>query len=127
MFAAAGDGKSAIFECSCTQVQRVDLNDGFLAGTNHYQYLPVFNDWEYKLGIHQPAEHFDKSAEGPPGNTNIQRSDAILADPGVEQYQTDYGTVYSNLYETSGKQLWFTFGGFPAASRGNWQPVPWPF
>ena len=51
----------------------------------------------------------------------------ILADDGVERRGPRLTTVYSTVACPGAAQLWFTFGAFPAASRGDWQPVPWPW
>ena len=128
VFAADGNGNGAIFECSCTDIHRQDLNDTFLAGTNHYQYLSVPSNSpdEPPDSIERLTVLATKLNELPdlPTTEDLIR---VLADPSVEQHRLDYGTVYANLYAPLTRQLWFTFGGFPAASRGNWQPIPWPF
>jgi hypothetical protein len=128
VFAADDNGIGAILECSCTEVHRQDLNGKVLAGTNHYQFLPEFaqsmdESSESITRLSILKERIDDLPDRPTPQDLIQ----VLSDPGVEQYQPDYGTVYANLYTPMTKQLWFTFGGFPAASRGNWQSVPWPF
>jgi hypothetical protein len=52
---------------------------------------------------------------------------AILADDGVERRGQDLWTVYSNVACPGTGELWFTFGGYPAASGGEWLPVTWPW
>lgn len=52
---------------------------------------------------------------------------AILADDGVERRRQDFSTVYATVSCPGTGELWFTFGGYPAASRGAWLPVAWPW
>jgi hypothetical protein len=52
---------------------------------------------------------------------------AILADEKVEVQGDNFGTVYANIACPSLNQVWHTFGGFPAASKGNWQSIDWPW
>ena len=129
IFASEGQSDACtMLECACQAVSRKDCDNGFLAGTNHYQSLPT----PQPPSVYAPASvarlekmtHLLAKLRPSPGPKGLIR---ILADPGVEQHQEDYGTVYANLCSTTARQLWFTFGGYPAASRGNWQKMPWPF
>ena len=52
---------------------------------------------------------------------------AILASDGVERHGNRFSTVYATVACPNTGQTWFTFGGWPAASNGDWQPVPWPW
>jgi hypothetical protein len=52
---------------------------------------------------------------------------AILADGEVEVQDDNFGTVYANIACPCIKQVWYTLGGFPAASKGNWQAIDWPW
>lgn len=51
----------------------------------------------------------------------------IIADDRVERRGPRLTTVYSTVACPGTGELWFTFGAYPAASRGDWQPVPWPW
>jgi hypothetical protein len=51
----------------------------------------------------------------------------ILADAGVEVRGQDYGTVYANVACPSQHTVWYTFGGYPAASAGAWRRIEWPW
>jgi hypothetical protein len=51
----------------------------------------------------------------------------ILKDPQIEQAGEEFGTVFSNIVCPSAKEIWSTFGGYPAASQGAWARIPWPF
>ena len=51
----------------------------------------------------------------------------ILADDEVERRGTHFSTVYATVACPADGSLWFTFGALPAASRGDWKPVGWPW
>lgn len=123
-----GVATGALLECTCQQVARMNLQEGFLAGTNHYLVLPTPHPaCDYapqsvqRLAAMQ--EHLANLSKSP----EVRDLIAILANPQVEQHREDYGTVYANLYNPTRKAIWFTFGGYPAASQGQWQQIPWPF
>ncbi len=129
IFAAEGpNGNCAILECSCQQVARVDCQAGFIAGTNHYTYLdtpdlPGSYAPESVKRLERLSKLLSELNISPTSENLIQ----ILADPDVEQHREGYGTVYANLCNPTAEKCWFTLGGFPAASQGNWQLIPWPF
>ena len=133
IYAADVTGQAALLECAPRSFQRSDLDGpfsekSFLAGTNHYQQLVTPQPAaDYAAGsvkrLQVMEDRLSALAESPQSQDLI----AILADPEVEQHQPDYGTVYSNLVNLTKKACWFTFGGFPAASRGNWEKLAWPF
>jgi len=52
---------------------------------------------------------------------------ALLADEGVERRGAAFATVYANVACPATGEVWFTFGDVPAASRGAWARVPWPW
>ncbi len=130
IFAAQGEGsKCALFECAPQEMFRQDLQEDFLAGTNHYQWLST---------PQSPSTYAPESAArlkrlkaliaNLPESPKPQDLISILADPDVEQHQPDYGTVTANLCSPTKQALWFTFGGgFPAASQGRWAQIPWPY
>jgi hypothetical protein len=51
----------------------------------------------------------------------------ILADDAIERRDGRLITVYSNVACPSSGEIWYTFGGYPAASRGNWRKLEWPW
>jgi hypothetical protein len=51
----------------------------------------------------------------------------ILGDELIERRGEEVVTVYANVACPGLRQLWYTFGGAPAASQGNWQQLPWPW
>ena len=128
IFSASPDGQAAIVECSCRRVARRDLDKGFLVGTNHYQFIPDATiSVKADQNSYQRAEAMITKLGALPPNPQREDLIAVLADPNVEQRGEGYGTVYANLYNPTSHQLWYTFGGYPAASQGNWQPIPCSF
>jgi hypothetical protein len=129
IFALEGNnGDGAIIECSPTQVFRRDLDRAFLAGTNHYQHLPTPQpSKDYAPKSVARLEALQAHLNALPQSLQPNDLMAVLAEPTIEQRGPNYGTVYANLYHPASRQIWFTFGGFPAASRGNWQQIPWAF
>lgn len=119
---------AALLECAPQTVFRKDLQKSYLAGTNHYQSLSTPQPPEsYAPNSVKRLAAMRKRLTSVSNQPTSEDLLAILADPEVEQHQADYGTVYSNLVCLSTRELWFTFGGFPAASQGHWQKVPWPW
>lgn len=51
----------------------------------------------------------------------------ILADDEIERRNGELVTAYANVACPAGGEIWYTFGGYPAASAGNWQRLEWPF
>jgi hypothetical protein len=53
----------------------------------------------------------------------------ILADDQIERRVKDKWlvTAYSNVACPSTGEIWYTFGGYPSASKGNWQRLEWPW
>ena len=51
----------------------------------------------------------------------------ILADDEIERRDKKVMTVYSNVACPNTGEIWYTFGGYPAASQGNWQRLEWPW
>jgi hypothetical protein len=129
IFALEGNkGAGAIIECSPTQIVRCDLDQAFLAGTNHYQFLSTSQKpVDYAPKSVARLEALETYLNALPQSLQPNDLMAVLAEPAVEQRGFDYGTVYANLYHPASQQIWFTFGGYPAASRGNWQRIPWAF
>ena len=129
IFALEGKlGSGAMIECSPSQIVRRDLDQAFLAGTNHYQHLPTPQPpSDYAPKSVARLEALQTHLTALPQSLQANDLMAVLAEPTIEQRGPDYGTVYANLYHPASRQIWFTFGGYPAASRGNWQQIPWAF
>jgi len=131
IFAMEGrKGTCAVFECSCCQVARQDCEGDFLAGTNHYRLLPTPETPEtYAPDSVKRLVRLQSRLQTLSQKEQNRPDDLIdiLADPHIEQHQDGYGTVYATLCNPTEHQLWFTFGGYPAASQGSWQKISWPF
>jgi hypothetical protein len=65
-------------------------------------------------------------ASGTPANlpTDLIR---ILADDKIERRDKKLITAYANVACPNTGELWYTFGGYPAASQGDWQRLEWPW
>jgi hypothetical protein len=51
----------------------------------------------------------------------------ILADDEIERRESKLVTAYANVACPYSGEIWYTFGGYPAASQGNWQRLAWPW
>lgn len=47
----------------------------------------------------------------------------VLSDKQIEANGEKYYTVYSNIACPGKGEMWYTFGGYPAAGNGNWQKI----
>jgi len=136
MLLFAVDGKSnefALFDCLCSKHFRRDPSDGWIVGTNHYCACedPTLGDDE---GSRSTLNRYRRMEELI--RTLIASSAApvlpddlvmILADDQVERRRREFSTVYANVACPGSGEMWYTFGGYPAASRGNWQRLEWPW
>lgn len=136
MLLFAVDGKTdefALFECTCFRHCRVEPSDGWIAGTNHYR---KFKDAELENSA-APASTLTRLSrvEGMMRSLCEVKKPidlpadliGILADDEVERRAKDFVTVYSNVVCPGSGEIWYTFGGYPAASKGNWQRLDWPW
>jgi hypothetical protein len=129
------DGKTdefAVFECTCAGHVRRDGFLDWIVGTNH----SCWTDGEGNPGEHPTNSQLRLRRMEELTRELCGRGDVvdtpwdlicILADPGVEVRGEDYGTVYANVACPSLREIWYTFGGYPAASAGTWQQVVWPW
>ncbi len=137
MMLFAVDGRcdvGAVFECTCADHIRREFTGPWIAGTNH----PVTQrTTDVPNAPHPPSPsqrrlaRLETLAQG-----LFARDDAltmpwdliqILADDGVEKRDKDYGTVYANVACPNQRWLWYTLGGYPAASAGAWRALAWPW
>ena len=127
------DDQFALFECTCTQAYRRDPLDGWIVGTNHYCLIPDPDPPEddpasTTLSRFRRMEDLFltlKSSHKP-----VRLPDDlihILADAGIERRDPDIDTAYATVACPASGAIWYTFGGYPAASQGNWQPLAWPW
>ena len=137
MMLFAVDGKTndfAIFECLCAQHFRRDPAAGWIVGTNHYcacEDLTLSDADNKPLGTLSRFRRMENlvqalsASQAPPDLPAdlIQ----ILADDAIERRDAALITAYSNVACPGTGEIWYTFGGYPAASRGNWQKLAWPW
>jgi hypothetical protein len=136
MLLFAVDGKTqeaALFDCLCAQHYRRDLADGWIVGTNHYCTCEdrTLGDDEGSISTLRRFKRMEgligPLAAGPAPRDIPAALRGILADDIIERRDKKLVTAYSNVACPATGELWYTFGGYPAASRGDWQQLPWPW
>ena len=131
MLLFCADGKTdeyAIFECSSSQYFKHTPKGKWLVGTNHYRAFQVNTNSQSSVSCLSRLEELLGILYTQPDNVRLPADlIAILADAEVEAQEQNFGTVYANIACPGIRQIWHTFGGFPAASKGNWQPIEWPW
>jgi len=135
MLLFAVDGKTdafAVFECDPGAYRRREGAGGWVAGTNHRLRAdgegapaePLTSSQRRYRRLEALARRLCEST----GAVEVPRDlIRLLADPGVEVRGEEYGTVYANVACPSQGVVWYTFGGYPAASTGKWRRWPWPW
>jgi hypothetical protein len=120
----------AVFECAPDHHVRREPMGEWIAGTNHY--VALANPSGQVSATSRPRLQRMKSllaglyaAGGKPDLPGDLV--CLLADPGVEARDEDYGTVYANVACPGLGAIWYTFGGYPAASAGAWDRLEWPW
>lgn len=137
MLLFAVDGKNnefALFDCMCSKYYRREPTDDWIVGTNHYTACKdlTLNDGDKEpLGTLNRFKQMEDliqtlSSSRTPPNLPADLI-KILADDAIERRDKEIVTVYSNVACPSTGELWYTFGGYPAASKGNWQKLEWPW
>jgi hypothetical protein len=129
LFAVEGKrDEFAIFECTCSSHVRRAESGPWLVATNHVHAAAPEPGDESSRSRHARLEAMAAELYGRelparlPGDLI-----AILADDGVERRRPTFATGYSAVACPGSGELWFTLGGYPAASRGAWERVPWPW
>jgi len=131
MILFAVDGKRdefAILECTCSGHARRAESGAWLVGTNHVNgAAPSAGDESSRSRQARmeamATELYERELPASlPGDLV-----AMLADDGVERRRQNFATAYAAVACPGSGELWFTLGGYPAASRGVWQRVPWPW
>jgi hypothetical protein len=136
MMMFAVDGKTndfAVFECLCAKHFRRDPSEGWIIGTNHYcacEDLTLGDDAgsASTLSRLQRMKSLVESLSTVPTPPDLPADlIRILADDEIERRSRELVTVYANVACPTSSEIWYTFGGYPAASRGNWQILAWPW
>jgi hypothetical protein len=136
MMLFAVDGKTdefAVFECMCAKHFRRDPAEGWIVGTNHYCACEdrTLGEEEGPLGtvkryrrMRRLVEEIVAAPVPPILPRDLMR---ILADDEIERRTGELVTAYANVACPASGELWYTFGGYPAASAGNWRRLDWPW
>jgi hypothetical protein len=136
MMLFAVDGKTnefAIFECLCARHFRRDPSEGRIVGTNHFSACEdlTLGDDEgsaSSLNRFRRMESLVESLATAPAPPDLPAGlIQILADDEIERRGPQLVTVYANVACPSTGEIWYTLGGYPAASRGDWQRLDWPW
>jgi hypothetical protein len=137
MLLFAVDGKNnefALFDCLCSRYYRREPTDGWIVGTNHYcacDDLTLSDADKEPLGTLSRFEKMTNLMRTLSSSTTSPNLPAdliqILANDEIERRDKNVVTVYSNVACPSTGEIWCTFGGHPAASKGNWQRITWPW
>lgn len=118
--------ESVILECNCREYSRREPVAGRLIGTNHSHTMKLADISDTS------ALRFSRLTELV-GRSSCEESTAltdlitILADDRVEQRDGRYVTVEAAVACPARELIWYTLGGYPAASCGNWARIEWPW
>jgi hypothetical protein len=136
MLLFAVDGKTeefVLFECTCANHFRRDPSEAWIVGTNHYcvcpdPALPAEEQGSSTLSRFRRMEHLVQTLYTPQATPRLPADlIRVLADDAVEMRGAEFATVYANVACPSRGEIWYTFGGYPAASVGDWQRLDWPW
>ena len=139
MLLFAVDGKTnefALFECLCSKYYKREPSNGWIVGTNHFiacEDLTLGDADREPLGTlsrYSRMESLIQTLSASQTSPNLPADlIRILADDQIERRVKDKRlvTAYSNVACPSTGEIWYTFGGYPSASKGNWQRLEWPW
>ncbi len=128
MMLFAVDGKTndlAVFECLCAQHFRRDPSEGWIVGTNHFCACEdrTLGEDEGSVSTLKRFRRMQRLVEAlytapmaPSLPSDLVR---ILADDEIERRNKELVTAYAIVACPAGGEIWYTFGGYPAASAGN--------
>jgi len=123
------DGKtneSAILECSCREYIRREPVGDRLIGTNHSLSTELADISDSSaLRFYRLTELLSRTSWEEISTPRDLMT--ILADDKVEQRNGKYVTVEAAVACPAQKSIWYTLGGYPAASCGNWTRIEWPW
>ena len=129
------DGKNnqfALYECTCCEHIKINPQGDWLSGTNHHRQLQAPDNIQANAGdsilrLERLNELLSRMYSQEIENRLPWSLVDILGDDVIERRGADLVTVYANVACPALGELWYTFGGLPAASQGNWQRLPWPW
>jgi len=135
MMLFAVDGKTndfAVFNCLCARYFRRDPSEAWNIGTNHYcacedlnlstdaGSVSTLNRFQRMKSLVQNLYDMPTPPDLP---ADLIR---ILSNDEIEMRSEELVTVYANVVCPTSGEIWYTLGGYPAASAGNWQRLEWP-
>jgi len=133
LFAIDGStNELAVFECSCSDYFKREFSGNWIAGANHYSTVDDNYDSDdlrirSKLRLKRVETLIDELRTRGNSIDAYLELKRILADSKVEARRQDYCTASANIVCPSYGKIWYTFGGYPAASAGNWRTLEWPW
>ena len=135
MLLFAVDGKTnarALYECDQASHHAIEANQSWLVGGNHRRGT-VAPDDNYLFRSERRCARLQTLLSALVADAQCtQLSPAralrqVLADDGIEARAGDSVTVYANVACPAVGEIWYTFGGHPAASVGRWERLEWPW
>lgn len=133
MMLFAVDGKTdefAIFECGCQVHYKREPDHQRLVGTNHFCMIedPDGPLEQTPLSTLSRFLRLEQMLASLPSKPDLP-GDLIrmLADDEIERRGETFATAYANVACPHTGEIWYTFGGYPAASAGNWGMLDWPW
>jgi hypothetical protein len=134
LFAVDGKTNAAVlFDCMCSKHYRRELMNGWIVGTNHYcackdETLTDDASSVSTLDRFRRMESLLQALSISQTPVNLPADlIRILADEKIERRESKLVTAYANVACPNTGEIWYTFGGYPAASKGNWQRLEWPW
>jgi hypothetical protein len=136
MLLFAVDGKTeefALFDCLCSKHFRREPVESWIVGTNHYCTCedPTLGEDEGSASTVNRFNRMSSLLQALSASSTSPNLPAdliqILADDKIERREKKLVTAYANVACPHTGELWYTFGGYPAASQGNWQRLEWPW
>jgi hypothetical protein len=136
MLLFAVEGKSntfAIYECDRKNVTKYEPAMDWIAGANHYCGLPDVplpvdkNFMSSKRRYHRISKLVENLCSIHTPENPVTALMKVLSDDEIEARDNDLATAYSCIACPAALETWYTFGGYPAASHGNWQKFRWPW
>jgi len=126
-FVDGKDNTCAVYECTCNNFIKRELNYKYIAGANHYNIMSVPLDYEHDFSASHKRQKAAEDILAGMKNINFCIEDliSILSYPNIEQDNGLYGTVYANIACPATDKLYYACGGFPAASQSQWEFIDW--
>ena len=120
--------RAAIYECAHASHHRRELTSSHLAATNHAEAGgPHSGDPARADSVRRRLRLEELVPDLLDARGRLSTPMALrrlLADDVIERRGEGFGTVYANVSCPSLDEHWYTIGGYPAASNGDWQRIP---